>query len=114
MQKLMRMFGLLALLLLESIVSAQDATPTIPTPVPTAYQVQGFTFSYQGMNNCGPATLTTALTHFGYTDDQYRAARWLKPNDEDKNVSPAEMVEFVNAQVPELNVFALHLTCSSV
>ena len=61
----------------------------------------------KGWNNCGPATLTNALAHFGYTDDQYRAANWLKPNYEDKNVSAWQMAEFVNTQIPELPVYAL-------
>ena len=69
--------------------------------------MSGFNFEYQGWNNCGPTTLTNALTYFGYTDDQLRAANYLKPNREDKNVSPWEMVRFVNSQVPELPVYAL-------
>lgn len=76
-------------------------------PVPSSYQLSGLKFEYQGWNNCGPATLTNALTYFGYADDQYRAAKWLKPNNEDKNVSPWQMVEFVNKQVPELPVQAI-------
>ena len=62
---------------------------------------------FQGWNNCGPATLTNALVYFGYEDDQYRAAEWLKPNHEDKNVSPWQMAEFVNTQIPEIPVYAL-------
>ena len=93
-------------LLAANALTAQDATPT-PEPIPSSYLVQGFNFEYQNWNNCGPATLTTALTHFGYADNQGRAANWLKPNTEDKNVTPTEMVEYVNSQVPELSVFAL-------
>ncbi len=86
-------------------VLAQDTT--ITQTVPPSYQLNGVTFEYQGWNNCGPATLTNALTYFGYADDQNRAAGWLKPNNEDKNVSPSQMVEFVNNQVPELPVQAI-------
>lgn len=102
---------------------AQDATaeptvePTVepttePTPqqilmLPTSYRLSGFDFEYQGWNNCGPATITNALSFFGYSDNQNRAANWLKPNREDKNVSPWQMVEFVNTQIPELPVYAL-------
>jgi tetratricopeptide (TPR) repeat protein len=75
--------------------------------IPSSYQLDGFRFEYQGWNNCGPATLTNALSFFGYADDQLRAANWLKPNNEDKNVSPIEMVTFVNEQVAELPVYAL-------
>lgn len=101
-----RFFAILLLLAAAGAAQAQDAAPTL-APIPAAYQQQGFKFEYQQWNNCGPATLTTALTYFGYADDQGRAATWLKPNTEDKNVTPAEMVEFVNTQVPEISVFAL-------
>lgn len=88
---------------------AQDAAALAnpPADIPKAYTIDGFRFEYQGWNNCGPATLTNTLTHFGYSDDQLRAANWLKPNREDKNVSPDQMVAFVNSQVPELPVYAL-------
>lgn len=89
----------LALLIAPSL-RAQEATPT-------AVLMTDFEFEFQGWNNCGPATLTNALTRFGYGDDQYRAADWLKPNREDKNVTPQEMVDFVNGEVPELPVRAL-------
>jgi tetratricopeptide (TPR) repeat protein len=39
------------------------------------------------------------LTYFGFPNDQYPAAQWLKPNSEDKNVSPWQMVEYVNTQI---------------
>ena len=96
---------LLLVMLLMSVtgVMAQDSVVVVPT----SSALSGFEFEYQGWNNCGPATLTNALTHFGYSDDQLRAANWLKPNREDKNVTPQEMIAFVNSQVPELPVFAL-------
>ena len=78
-----------------------------PAELPDAALITNFQFEFQGWNNCGPATLTNALTHFGYSDDQSRAANWLKPNREDKNVTPQEMVEFVNSELPELPVRAL-------
>ncbi|MBZ0298168.1 MAG: C39 family peptidase [Anaerolineae bacterium] len=89
---------------------AQESTALVSDAAsnrPSAFQLDGFRFEYQGWNNCGPATLTNALTFFGYTDNQQRAAHYLKPNGEDKNVTPREMVSFVNWQVPELSVFAL-------
>lgn len=88
---------------------AQDSAPVVSSTAnrPSTLQLDGFRFEYQGWNNCGPATLTNALTFFGYTDNQNRAAQFLKPNGEDKNVTPEEMIRFVNSQVPELPVFAL-------
>ena len=75
--------------------------------LPGIYRMDTFGAEYQGWNNCGPATLTNALVHFGYEDDQFRAAEWLKPNYEDKNVSPWQMAEFVNTQIPEIPVYAI-------
>lgn len=68
--------------------------------VPAAYHLNGITHIYQDWNNCGPATLTMGLTYFGYEADQYPAAQWLKPNPEDKNVSPWQIAEYVNNQLP--------------
>lgn len=86
-----------------------QATPTLQVvlPLPASYRLQGIRFEAQTWNNCGPATLTNALSYYGYQDRQSRAAAWLKPNYEDKNVSPWQMAEFVNTQVPEIPVFAL-------
>ncbi|GAB4522883.1 MAG: hypothetical protein OHK0046_36060 [Anaerolineae bacterium] len=106
MKKLLILLTLL--LLLSGGVLAQETTPEAePITYPVSYLMDGFTHHPQGWNNCGPATITMALTYYGYTDNQNRAAAWLKPNGEDKNVSPWQMVEFVNTQVPEIPVFAL-------
>ncbi|HYO88042.1 MAG TPA: C39 family peptidase [Candidatus Limnocylindrales bacterium] len=75
---------------------AQESTASRPA----AYSLFGVEHIYQDWNNCGPATLTMALTY--YTDqtlDQHVAANWLKPNYEDKNVSPWQMAEYVNTQL---------------
>jgi tetratricopeptide (TPR) repeat protein len=98
------------LLLLGSRLQAQASTTLVENTAsnrPSVFQLDGFRFEYQGWNNCGPATLTNALTYFGYTDNQQRAARYLKPNGEDKNVTPQEMISFVNSQVAELPIYAL-------
>jgi tetratricopeptide (TPR) repeat protein len=87
-------------------VFAQDAAAVAPI-LPKAYRLNIVDGEYQTMNNCGPATLTNGLKYFGYQNDQKRAAAWLKPNPDDKNVTAAQMVEFVNTQVPELPVYAL-------
>ncbi len=66
--------------------------------LPTSFKldITRLRHEYQGWNNCGPTTLTMGLTYFGYTDNQLPAAHFLKPNGEDKNVSPWEMVDYVN------------------
>lgn len=88
-KRLLLLLGLLLTGLMP--LSAQENSPLPPTS-----QMTGFTHEYQGWNNCGPATLTTALTYFGWTDNQNTAANWLKPDPEDKNVSPDQMAAFAN------------------
>ncbi len=76
-------------------------------PLPTGWMLNNVRFEAQGWNNCGPATITNALSYYGYQNNQTRAANWLKPNYEDKNVSPWQMAEFVNTQVGEIDVYAM-------
>jgi tetratricopeptide (TPR) repeat protein len=52
----------------------------------------------QGFNNCGPANLTINLGFYGNTSTQAEVAAFLKPNREDRNVSPWQMVDYVNGQ----------------
>ncbi|MBZ0290542.1 MAG: C39 family peptidase [Anaerolineae bacterium] len=99
---------LLILVLIPSMgVLAQDSAPTAQTPaLPTSYQMSGFIHIPQHWNNSGPATLTMGLTYFGITADQDPAANWLKPTSEDGNVSPWQMVAYVNEQLG-MNIRAL-------
>lgn len=71
--------------------------------LPPHHSLAGFTHIYQQWNNCGPATLAMALTHFGFAADQKPAAQWLKPNPEDLNVSPWQMEAYVVERVPGIN-----------
>jgi len=106
----------------QSATPMPTATPVPPTLPPTAvaiaptqdttlvtaantlpnrdrsHRMYGFTHILQGWNDCGPANITQALSYYGWTQDQSVAAAYLKPDAEDKNVSPAEMVAFVNTQ----------------
>lgn len=63
---------------------------------PLDARLYGFTYVRQGWNNCGPANITMALSYFGWRESQDYAAGILKPDREDKNVSPFELVNFVN------------------
>jgi len=87
-------------------VNTENAALEAPAQLPANHMLSGFTYHAQWWNNCGPATMTMALSYFGYTEDQGRAADWLKPDSQDKNVSPWQMAEFVNTQVPEIPVYA--------
>jgi hypothetical protein len=93
---------------------AQDATtPPLPTPTslptqlptlpptatekpsPLVWHLTGFKRVYQKWNDCGPANLTQALQYYGWsgTEDDARAA--IKPTNDDRNVSPWELTNFV-------------------
>ena len=63
---------------------------------PGSVRLTGFTHITQTWNNCGPANLAMALSYFGWSRGQIVIAERLKPGREDKNVSPQEMVNFVN------------------
>ena len=52
---------------------------------------------YQLWNNCGPATLSMNLNFYGWPGSQVEAAKFLKPDQEDKNVSPDQMAEFAQS-----------------
>jgi tetratricopeptide (TPR) repeat protein len=78
-----------------STATALPATAT-PNPPPVAYRLEGIKFHQQGWNNCGPANLAMGLSYFDWEGDQYDTASFLKPEREDRNVTPAQMVEYVN------------------
>ena len=93
-------------------VVSQDpiAIPTVRAPGPTQAarstpaSVEGINVlltgakqEYQLWNNCGPATLSMNLGFHGWQGSQVDAAKFLKPDQEDKNVSPNQMVEFARS-----------------
>ena len=74
-------------------------------PAPPAYQppqanvtLTGFTHLWQSWNNCGPATLAMNLSYYGTVLDQEKIGALLKPNPDDKNVSPDELAAFARTQ----------------
>jgi hypothetical protein len=81
------------------------ATPSpIPTatavPIPESARLEGIQHHFQDWNNCGPATLAMTLSYFQLYVTQSDTAAVLKPNPEDRNVSPDEMAAYVNDQTP--------------
>jgi tetratricopeptide (TPR) repeat protein len=76
-----------------------NISQSVQVPVlPASARMFGFSYFKQEWNNCGPANLTMALSYYGWTRDQSFAKERLKPDREDKNVSPHELVAFVNEQ----------------
>jgi tetratricopeptide (TPR) repeat protein len=69
-------------------------SPTSPLLPPQA-SIPTPKYELQGINNCGPATLTMALRVYGWTGDQYDIAKIIKPVPQDRNVNPDELRYFV-------------------
>lgn len=75
-----------------------DTSTRTPTPIPQSIQLTGFKHEYQTWNNCGPATLSMALSSLGWDGSQQPIAAFTKPNSRDKNVMPYELVAFVEEE----------------
>ena len=76
-------------------IPSPTATAT-PLPLPTQARIEGLEIVAQGFNNCGPANLTMNLNFYGLATTQNEAAAFLKPNREDRNVSPWQLSDYVN------------------
>ncbi|MBP6015903.1 MAG: C39 family peptidase [Candidatus Promineofilum sp.] len=81
-----------------STASPTQPPTATPWPVPAAARMNGFTHVYQEWNNCGPATMVMALSYFGSIYSQRDTAQVMRPNQEDRNVTPEQMAAFVEAQ----------------
>jgi hypothetical protein len=81
-------------------------TPTIPpTPLPERVMLDGVKYEDQHgrWNYCGPANLSMALTFWGWDGNRDVVGKAIKPNDDDKNIMPYEMQDFVRANAPGLD-----------
>lgn len=95
----------------QNTATVSPPTPTaLPSPIPTATatsipipiaaRLEGFVHEFQTWNNCGPATLAMTLSYFDLGLNQKQTAAVLKPSPEDRNVSPYEMVAYVENETP--------------
>lgn len=66
-----------------------------PAPLPRQAALTGFRHEYQKFNNCGPASLAINLSYWGWAGSQDDTAAFLKPNQDDKNVSPIELYDYL-------------------
>lgn len=80
----------------------EGPTPTVtpapsPThlPAPPTARLTGIQHKFQTWNNCGPATLAMALSYYDVFRTQDQTAAVLKPDPEDRNVTPEEMASYV-------------------
>lgn len=69
-------------------------TPTAQ-PLPPYGRIDGIPIIPQKFNNCGPTNLTLVLNHYGVDVDQFDVAGIVRPNYEDRNVSPDELASYV-------------------
>ena len=69
-------------------------TPT-PIPLPSFALIEGMQNIPQSFNNCGPANLAIVLDHYNDPSTQADTANYLKPNPNDRNVSPWQISDFI-------------------
>ncbi len=68
-----------------------------PTPLPGKIALKGVRYENQTghYNYCAPANLAMALSYWGWKGDQNTVGPTLKPDEQDKNVMPYEMVDYI-------------------
>ncbi len=94
-----------------SLPAAEPIAPLIPAPEPSAtptviaapdysqsVYLDGVEIIPQKFNNCGPTNLTMVLNYHGVPADQLVIAGVIRPNYEDRNVSPEELAAYVTTQ----------------
>lgn len=67
-------------------------------PVASAVNLPGVKHEWQTWNNCGPSTVAMNLSFYNHPGTQVEAAQFLKPNSDDKNVNPDELVAYATSQ----------------
>jgi len=88
---------------LEGPTNTPSPSPTAtntPTPLPESVILEGVKYEDQHnrWNYCGPANLSMALTFWGWDGNRDVVGEYIKPSDDDKNVMPYEMQDFVETQ----------------
>lgn len=82
----------------EKLSSTSAPKITLSTPSPSKI-LQNDYHIFQTFNNCGPASLSMALSHFGINVSQYELGQQLRPyqipsgNNDDKSVTLEELAE---------------------
>lgn len=70
--------------------------PATDIPLPPKFHMTRYQWVPQGWNNCGPANLAQVLNGYGVAITQEELAAALKPNKDDANTSPWQIVNYVN------------------
>jgi hypothetical protein len=82
-----------------------SATPTATaTPLPESVRLEGVIYEDQHnrWNYCAPANMSMALTFWGWEGNRDVIGNYVKTNDDDKNVMPYELQDFVESEVEGL------------
>jgi tetratricopeptide (TPR) repeat protein len=83
-----------------TLVAADTPVPPTATlvPLPAQASLTSPAYERQGINNCGPATLSMTLHMYGWEGGQDDIAGFIKPLPQDRNVNPDELAWYVNNQ----------------
>ncbi len=103
----------------STITAAMQASPTLKatttpepdptsiptvnsTPLPVTFMLEGIKYEDQHgrQNYCGPANFSMALTFWGWNGDRDVIGQAVKPMDEDKNVMPYELQDYIADNIP--------------
>jgi hypothetical protein len=83
----------------QSPFKTQVPTPTvIEIPAPLKAEIDGIKIYPQKFNNCGPANLSMVLDFYSINHPQLEIGAVVKPNYDDRNVSPQELVDYVRRE----------------
>jgi hypothetical protein len=80
--------------------------PTItPTPLPSTVMLENVKYEHQHgrLNYCGPANFSMALTYWNWDGNRDVVGKAVKPTDQDKNVMPYELQDFIIDNVPGMS-----------
>ena len=80
--------------------------PTITaTPLPSTVMLENVKYEHQHgrLNYCGPANFSMALTYWGWNGNRDVVGKTVKPTDQDKNVMPYELQDFITDNVPGMS-----------
>jgi len=80
----------------EPTQQTKQASVVLPD-LPASFRVPIVRYEAQSMNNCGPATVAMQLSTFGRKETQNQIQLFLRPDKDDRNVSPYEMAAYVQS-----------------
>lgn len=83
-----------------------DSPPTpspSPTMLPASVSLPSPQYEQQDWNSCGPAALTMYLRYYGWDGDQFAISQVVKPEREDRNVNPEELLYYTRNYAGWLN-----------